>query len=339
MVSGVLARAGVAAALAVSLISSTAVATQAASSSSSPAPDPDACRMAPDDSAWLAGALQAWELTRFKTLKLDPAEPPTLVVFDAACVWRGKLGKAAMTSGRHNGSIPLPGGDTAPAAVVAFAAPDEKDHSAYLVMAMPSVWKAAGVNSQFGVETLMTSVFVREATHTRQFDAFAPRMTRLARRWKGARDLTDAAVQDRFGQDGYYVRAFRPEVELLYQALAEPDPAAAKALARQALDLATKRRAHFFTGVDRRYLEIEDNFLTLEGIGGFAAYRWLVDPQGAARDPAAALADVRRGGASWSQDEGLAIYLVVDRFVPDWRVRSFGKQPMTALQLLAVAVG
>src|SRR4051812_41053691 len=116
MISGVSARAGLAACLALSLLGGRSV---AASQAAAP-PDPDACRMQPEDSAWLAGALQAWELTRFKTLKLDPADPPTLVLFDGACVWRGKLGKAAMTSARHNGSIPLPGGDVIPAAVVAF---------------------------------------------------------------------------------------------------------------------------------------------------------------------------------------------------------------------------
>ena len=165
-------------------------------------------------------------------------------------------------------------------------------------------------------------------------------MARLAKRWKLARDLTDDAVQARFGRDGYYVRAYRPEVELLYQAAAEPDATKAKALARQALDLIAKRRDHFFTGVDRPYLEIEDAFLTLEGIGNLAAYRWLTDAQGAAKDSATVLAAMRQGGAHWSQDEGLAVYLVVDRFVPDWRARAFAaKAPATALQLLALAAG
>ena len=306
MKSGVLTRAVAVTALAACLLSgaSTGVAAAAPSSpTASSSPDPDACRMDQADADWLAGALQAWELTRFKTLRLDPAEPPTLVVFDASCVWRGKLGKAAMTAGRHDGVIPLPGGESTPAAVVAFAAPDRKEHSAYVVMALPSVWRQAGVGSPLGLETLMTSVFVHEATHTRQFDAFAPRMSRLAKRWRLSRDLADDAVQARFGQDAYYVRAYRPEVELLYQAALEPDTARARALARQALDLAAKRRAHFFTGVDRRYLEIEDAFLTLEGIGAFASWRWLTDPQGGAKDPPTALADVRRGGARWSQDE------------------------------------
>ena len=336
MVSGVLARAGVAAALALSLVTSVS----AAAPTPPAAPDPDACRMAPEDAAWLAGALQAWELTRFKTLRLDPpAEPPTLVLFDQACVWRGKLGKAALAAGQHDGTIALPGGDVVPAAVLAFAAPDEKDHASYVAMALPSVWKAAGVTSPLGVETLMIAAFVHETAHTRQFDAFVPRMARIARRWNLPREFADDAVQARFGQDGYYVRAYRPEVELLYRAAAEPDAGQARVLARQALDLATRRRAHFFTGVDRPYLEVEDSFLTLEGIGNFAAYRWLTDPQGAGKNPAEDLADLRRGGARWSQDEGLAIYLVVDRFVPDWRARAFAKKaPATALQLLALAV-
>jgi hypothetical protein len=50
-----------------------------------------------------------------------------------------------------------------------------------------------------------------------------------------------------------------------------------------------------------------------------------------------ALPNFRRGGKQWSQDEGLAIFLAVDRLVSGWTVRTFTAQPATALQLLAEA--
>ena len=42
---------------------------------------------------------------------------------------------------------------------------------------------------------------------------------------------------------------------------------------------------------------------------------------------------------SWSQDEGLALFLVLDRLLPDWPALVFGAQSAGAAQLLERAVG
>jgi hypothetical protein len=86
------------------------------------------------------------------------------------------------------------------------------------------------------------------------------------------------------------------------------------------------------------FAEAEDTFLTLEGSAQWVAYAWLANhPLGAEIAPADALKGFRRGGRKWSQDEGLALFLVIDRLVPDWQARVFADQPSTALQLLAEA--
>jgi len=73
------------------------------------------------------------------------------------------------------------------------------------------------------------------------------------------------------------------------------------------------------------------------GMGQFVGYSYLIHPSGAARAPDAALAQMRTKW--WSQEEGLAILLVVSRLVPDWRQRAFADKPATALDLLALAAG
>jgi hypothetical protein len=53
----------------------------------------------------------------------------------------------------------------------------------------------------------------------------------------------------------------------------------------------------------------------------------------------AALPGMRRGGRHWSQDEGLAIFLLIDRLVPGWQARVFDPAGLArARTLLALAV-
>lgn len=46
-----------------------------------------------------------------------------------------------------------------------------------------------------------------------------------------------------------------------------------------------------------------------------------------------------RHGKRWSQDEGLALFMVLDRFSPEWPAQVFGAQPKSGLSLLAAALG
>lgn len=90
-------------------------------------------------------------------------------------------------------------------------------------------------------------------------------------------------------------------------------------------------------GDDEKLAELEDIFLTMEGVAQWAAFKWLIHPAGGGFAFETALPHFRRGGRQWSQDEGLALYLVIDRLVPGWTRRSFADPPVTALRLLAEA--
>jgi hypothetical protein len=206
-----------------------------------------------------------------------------------------------------------------------------------MAMALPSVWRTQGMTSELGLEKLLFAVFVHEMAHTRQFKAYAPKLDELTARWALPEDLDDDAVQARFADEPEFAASVNRERELLYAAL-EGDEQAARANVRQALSLIEARRTRWYVGADKRYFELEDVFLTLEGVGNFAGHAWLVHAEGGAVPPEAALRGMRRGGRRWSQDEGMAVFLVLQRFDPDWAAAAFGAAPKTALQLLAGAV-
>jgi len=293
--------------------------------------------MSESDAAWSRAAVEAWEFTRTGLLVLDGmVDPPTVVLFDATCVYR-RDGRDDWESASHKGAVPLPDGNTLPPRVTSFASPYNGDRRAFLAMALPTVWAAGGVTSTLGLETLMTAVFVHEMTHTRQFYDFAPRLAEATSRYNLPDDLDDDAVQTRFETVPAFSAGIAAERELLFRAAAAADPSVARDLARRARTRIDARRASYFVGDDIRYTELEDLFLTMEGIAQWASYRWLIHPQGGGHVAPATLDAFRRGGRRWSQDEGLALFLVIDRLVPDWRARAFTGRA-SALELLAIAV-
>ena len=64
---------------------------------------------------------------------------------------------------------------------------------------------------------------------------------------------------------------------------------------------------------------MDDLFLTMEGIGQWTAYAWLTDPNGPNLKSQFALSEVRRKHNHWTQEEGLALILVIDRLAPGWQ--------------------
>lgn len=302
-----------------------------------PTAQTECAAMSSTEQAWVNHSLAAWRLARADALHVaEEPQPPTLIFFNESCRFEGE-GGPPWRGAAHNGSVALPDGNAVPPQVVSFAAPYDEQRRVFFVMSLPSIWTAANVQSEMGLETLMTAVLIHETTHTRQFAAYTPRIDAIDQRYHIGDDLNDDIVQDTFAENAEYAAAYQAERDLLYRAVAAPSDAEARVLTRQALAMMQARRARYLTGDNAKLLELEDIFLTMEGIAQWAGYAWLVHPQGANLTPAVALPGMRRGGRQWSQDEGLAIFLVVDRLVPNWQQRAFAAVPASALDMLALA--
>jgi hypothetical protein len=171
-------------------------------------------------------------------------------------------------------------------------------------------------------------------THTRQFYFVNPRMAQLTAQYKLSDDIGDDSLQDTFQKDPAYVADYQAETDLLYAAAGASTDAEAKVLARQALAKMRARRARWFVGDAEKWKPLDEIFLTMEGLGQWAAYAWFTDKQGPNLNPAKVLPEVRRKRNRWTQDEGLALFLVVNRLVPNWQKRAFASNPELAESLL-----
>jgi hypothetical protein len=293
--------------------------------------------MDPGDRAWLERALGNWQRAERDDLLLEPQPLPEVLAIDARCTYRLPAGHLAQLNGLpHDGTVHLPGGNEAALGPISFASGDA---GGYFAMSLPSVWREAGVTSEVGLERLMDGVLLHEIMHTRQ-TALANAVLGPLVAETGIPDdeLGDDIVQQRFGDDPDYAAAWAAERDLLFAAAAAPDHAEARRLAARALERMRARHARWFTGDNAAFASLDEVFLTMEGMGQWLIWRYLLSPEGGGYSPEQALPAVRRGGRQWSQDEGLALILVVDRLLPGWQERAFRDPDWRATNQLAAAV-
>lgn len=294
--------------------------------------------MDPADRAWLERALANWDRAERDDLLLGPQPLPEVFAIDAGCTYRlptGDLTEAVAVP--HGGTVRLPGGNEASLGPIAFASGDA---GGYFAMSLPSVWREAGVTSEFGLERLMDGVLLHEIMHTRQTALASAVLGSLVAEVGIPEDeISDDIAQQRFGDDPAYAAAWSEERDLLFAAAAAPDDAGARRLAAQTLERMRARHARWFTGDKAAFAGFDEVFLTMEGMGQWMIWRYFRSSEGGGYSPDQALPAVRRGGRQWSQDEGLALILVVDRLLPGWQERAFRDPDWRASRLLEAALG
>jgi hypothetical protein len=295
---------------------------------------------------WISRWFQAWELTSRDILELPDAPAPNLVFYDSACVYttsrvtaagaapgdgpalrRAKLPWRAVA---HGDSLTLPDSSRVPVQLMSFASSD-RETGPFFVMAAPSYWAKMGHGAG---NDGPTAVFLHEFAHTRQIAGMGRIIGPIDSTWAYPEELDDDAVQKHFGTDSTYVAAYLAERDLLYRAAAADSAAEARALAKEALAMIRSRHARWFIGDKAVFAVLDDTFLSLEGAAQWSAAAWLSHPKGGGLDREAAVAKMLGKRRPWAQDEGLALFLVVDRLVPGWPLLVFRDPSMGALELL-----
>jgi hypothetical protein len=298
---------------------------------------------------WIDRWFSAWELTSQEILRLPDAPTPGLVFFDSECVYTTlevvapgapvvdgpSLGreKLAWRAQPHRGVLELPEGPGTPIGLMSFANATEAT-GAFFVMSAPSYWREKGLADPLD----FTAVFLHEFAHTRQLRGMGRAIGPIDAAWPYPEELTDDAVQKHFEADPEYVAAVIAERDVLYRAAAAQSVGETRALAADALSMMRARQARWFSGEKTMFAEVDNVFLAMEGVGQWAGYAWLSHPDGGALDREAAVAKMLGRRRWWTQDEGLALLLVVDRLLPGWPALAFGDEAIGALDLLDRAV-
>jgi len=329
------------------------------------------CELSTENEAFLTEALAAWDTVSRESLRLDDAELPWMVLFDASCVWhlggeRSRLEGAeemkstfsstgapvSLHAQPHDGEILLPNHSTIPAQGMAFASLydlglrdsglQDSDLNApgtrpFFVLALLDVWREDPQMSKVeGFDNILLGVFSHEIVHTLQIRTVGERVAEIKTRFPLPDHVNDDLIEETFQEVGGYEEAYRRESDLFYAAVEEQDPEKRKAIILQALDLADQRWETYFTGENEGYRGLDDLFLNMEGVAVWAAYT-VAKGDGQEREDGSVLGFERERN-SWSQDQGFALLLLIDDLVPDWRDRLLGEEMAAPFDLLREAV-
>ena len=298
----------------------------------------------------------AWELICREVYGINELQPVEFVFFDDKFVYstskttiaEGKIIKGPKLLGQsfvwkkssHNGSITLPDKKTVPVGLMSFAAKAEGESGeAFFVMPLPEFWRKASVKSdELGLENLVTGVFLHEFSHSQQMRNFGERIAEFEKSNSLEKEISDNIVQEIFADDALYVAAYSKEADVFYAAAAadSKNKAAKNSLINNGLELLTKRHNKFFTGKYENLKQMDELFLTMEGLGQYTMYAWLTHKRGANLPYADVVKSVRRNKKWWSQDEGFALFLILERFSKpqNWAKKMFGSKTESVIDLI-----
>lgn len=296
----------------------------------------------------------AWELISEDIYHLKTHEPVDFIFFDTTYVYSTSsitVSKGEFLEGpnlldqnlvwkraMHNDTITLPDHSRVPVGLMAFASDleGEKEKS-FFVMPLPQFWTKAGVMSkELGFENLLTGVFLHEFSHSQQMQNFGKKISEFESNNDLGIEISDDLIQEIFEKDSLHNLMFEREVNTFYDAVTEEDQAIKKSLIKKGIDSFRKRQNKYFTGKYENLKQIEELFLTMEGLGQFTMYSWLIHKDGPHLPAEIAISGVRRGRNRWSQDEGFALFLLLDQLAEPgkWAKFMFGKKMESIINLL-----
>lgn len=316
----------------------------------------DACARRQDRIVWLEQALGFWRESA-ALLEL-PVEPwPWLFAFDEECEWQvGWPVESAPTGGvlaaievfgkpvpvhrrTHGGSLTLPGGQAISVEPRTHANYAPSLARPYVVLALPAVFRAFGDGANDPrLEDRLLGVVSHEILHTRQLPDLVRQVGRLRDKVNLPAPLDDNVVERVFRSNPDFRAAFVDERDRLFEAVFTADDGLARNLARGALGLMTERRARFFSGPDEVFARLEELFLNLEGVAEWVRFQ-VYRARGCCGSTTADIVQFMRGRDNeWVQDEGLALLLLIDRWVPNWPGRLLSPDLPSPAQVLRDAL-
>jgi hypothetical protein len=299
---------------------------------------------------------KAWELVSKKYYNLNEIKPTEFLLFDDKFLYTtseisGKGGEVIKGPNifkekfiwrkiEHNGKLTLPDNQEKKVEVMAFTyALREQKAKAFFVMPLTDFWLLNKVDDHgIGLKKLTTGVFIHEFGHSQQFENGYNGME------EGAFDkyfsihenevFMDDIMQEIYEKDSTYVKEYQNELNFFIKAYKADNKNEMKKLTKQALNLLEKRQERIRLEDKRDLAEIDNYWLTLEGVAQYSSFLWLTDKKGGKLNTDEALKAIET--ASWSQEEGFAIVYLFSKFSPakKWSQKMFRSKTVNIIELL-----
>ena len=195
-----------------------------------------------------------------------------------------------------------------------------KNTKAFSTVPLPALFRQMGAPEDAeDLDKLFVTLAIHELAHTRQLVDVDRRIAQLRPKYHLVPEVDDDVIENRFSMDTAYTPLYGQERAAFNEAVFAKTPAEAKAATRRALELVDQRRSQFMVGPFAGYAELDDYFLVLEGTGMWAQFEAAKRAAPKGEPWQQTLAMLMNRTSSWSQGEGLALFVLLDRFRPNWQ--------------------
>lgn len=309
--------------------------------------------------AWMQSVLDHWETTCSRHLQVSAEPLPWIIFYDEnrgmhlnpkkrLLPSQSRVSSFLTFSGRvyplielrHRGSLWIPDGQALPVTSNAFTMLYAGDQKPFVTMPLPAFYrKHSGGGTAPVLDELLLGLSQHELAHTRQVVYAAKRIKHLRTRYKLPDDIDDDIIENTFGKNREYVRMYEEERRHLSRAVFAYDLSLCREALAEALSASQRRRERFFSGTSRFYADLEDIFLSMEGLGMWVHYQLARD--GASQDEPwhqTLFRVLQTAGDSWSENHGLKLFVLMDRLVPGWQRRFLARDFAQPSEVLAEAL-
>ena len=296
---------------------------------------------------------KAWELISKDVFQLKKNEPTRFVFFDSLFVYTtspitGQGGniiegpqlfeeKQVWYKKPHNGTLLLPDSSNVKVQMMIFASSTkEKEVKTFFVMPLLSFWEQEKINDHgIGLDNLTAGVFTHEFSHTQQlgsFDKFGVYFEAYMKKY-GTDNFGDDMMQDIYEKDSTITSLYKNELAA-FTAAAEVDENKINEATKDALKKFEEKHKIILNRDKKDLKIIDDIWLTIEGIGQYAMYEYLINPKGGNFSKEKAYKAIKT--KSWSQEEGFAMFYLLAKYKsPElWASNFFGSNMKTITEVL-----
>lgn len=311
------------------------------------------------DIAWIKTVLRNWGSVSNNVLYLRHDQLPWIIFYDSAAGWHlnpeekllpahtktfhhfhfaGKEYNLYKVDNTHDLWVPERQALSI-SALPNSTMPYDNNNKTFFIAPLPSLFHhLAPPDQHFYLDLLFLGLCCHELTHTLQLPVVLPQLLKMQQDYNMPQSIDDNIIENTFGKNNDYIKLFNEEKEHLGNAVFTLNNDTCKIEISKALALQRERALKFFAGDSIGYRYLDEIFLSLEGSAMWVQFQVTLGQAPKDQSWQQTFIWLAERTASWSQAEGLGLFILIDRFVPDWKSRFFKKELLSPFQLLTTVV-
>jgi|GEM_PF-4234487 len=296
---------------------------------------------------------KAWKLVSEDVFQLKNQSETRFVFFDKTYVYTTSpitgndgekiegpdfLGKKQVWFKKeHKGILILPDSTKAKVDMMIYASPTkEKGVKTFFIMPLLSFWKERHINSNgIELEKLTAGIFVHEFSHATQLETFEKFNEYFETYQKkfGDEAFGDNMMQTIFEKNQEILSLYKTEL-YFFQKSEQSNDSHRKKMTKIALRCFYNKHEKILIKYKKDLKKLDDIWLTMEGLGQYAMYEYLINSKGGNMSKKKAFEAMKT--KSWSQEEGFALFYLLSKYKkPEiWAKDFFNPDMPTIIEVL-----